>query len=89
MWTVSLVQRWGYYYGGGWWWWWWVVWFVVLIGIIWLAVWLARRGRRFGVGAPPEEILRRRYARGEIDRETYQRMLEDIRRPPGGTPKQP
>jgi putative membrane protein len=28
----------------------------------------------------PEQILKRRYARGEIEREEYQRRLEDLRR---------
>jgi len=28
----------------------------------------------------PEQILKRRYAKGEIDREEYQRRLEDLRR---------
>ena len=28
----------------------------------------------------PEEILKRRYARGEISREEYERMLEEVRR---------
>jgi len=27
-----------------------------------------------------EQILKRRYARGEIDREDYERRLDDIRR---------
>jgi putative membrane protein len=30
---------------------------------------------------PAEEILRRRYAAGEIDRDEYLRRLEDLRRP--------
>jgi len=34
----------------------------------------ARRGNR------AEEILRERFARGEIDRETYERMLQDLKR---------
>jgi uncharacterized membrane protein len=42
---------------------------------------------RLGAGAPSvgraEEILKERYARGEIDRETYERMLTDVRRSPG------
>lgn len=28
----------------------------------------------------PEQILKRRYARGEIERDEYQRRLEDLRR---------
>lgn len=28
----------------------------------------------------PEQILKRRYARGEIDRDEYQHRLEDLRR---------
>jgi putative membrane protein len=28
----------------------------------------------------PEQILKRRYAKGEIEREEYQRRLEDLRR---------
>jgi putative membrane protein len=28
----------------------------------------------------PEQILKKRYAKGEIDREEYQRRLEDVRR---------
>jgi uncharacterized membrane protein len=46
-----------------------------------------------GWGLPPrpnaskpsaEEIVRQRYARGEIDRETYQHMLADLRGPDAG-----
>jgi len=39
------------------------------------------RGPRAGRA---EAILKERYARGEIDRETYERMLTDVRRSPGG-----
>lgn len=31
-------------------------------------------------GQTPEQILKARYARGEIDRDEYQRRLEDLRR---------
>lgn len=35
---------------------------------------------RGGADVSPEEILKRRYAKGEIDRDTYQRMLADVER---------
>ena len=60
-----------------------VIFWIVLIG---LAVFLVYRLTR-GIGAAgrgrgdaAESILRERFARGEIDHETYQRMLEDLRR---------
>lgn len=57
------------------------IWGIALILGVLVVLALIRRG-----GGPerrqesPEEILRRRYAAGEIDRETYERMLEDLRR---------
>ena len=35
-----------------------------------------------GDGESPEQIVKRRYVAGEIDRETYQRMLADLQRGP-------
>jgi len=58
-------------------------WVLVLGIVIWLAFQLGGRGRPPGGDAGrsrAEEILKERYARGEIDRETYQRMLDDLRR---------
>ena len=53
-----------------------VFWLVLLGVIIWAVVRLlpARRDASGGPSAPetPEEILDRRFARGEIDHETYQ-----------------
>ncbi len=54
-----------------------VFWVIVLIALAWFFTSVVRRGG----GAKedtPEEILRRRYARGEIDRETFQRMMDDV-----------
>ncbi|MDE3155397.1 MAG: SHOCT domain-containing protein [Acidobacteriota bacterium] len=36
---------------------------------------------------PPEEIVRRRYARGEIDREQYEQMLEALQVDTGRAPR--
>lgn len=73
--------------GGGHWgggmagmWLFWILALVVLVAIPWL--FLRHRGRESGES--PEEILRERYARGEIDHDTFERMrneLQATRRP--------
>lgn len=87
MWMVNVAQGWcpmcERYFGG-----WWmggmmIVWVVLLIGGVWLVMWLARRGSVTGSDSP-EDILRQRYARGEIDRPTFERMMDDLR---GGGPR--
>jgi len=75
-------MMWGWDAGGGW----------LMMGIgmlIWVAlialvVWLVIRavGQRPGTGVSEsaEDLLRRRYASGEIDAEEYQSRLETLRR---------
>lgn len=63
--------------------WWMVLWWVVGIVVLVLLV-RAVVGSLAGSSArgedAPEQILKRRYAKGEIEREEYQRRLEDLRR---------
>lgn len=61
----------------------WLFWLVVVALVAWLVLRLMRGGGApwdRNLGDRAEAILRERYARGEIDRETYERMLEDLRR---------
>ncbi len=65
----------------GWWGGWGMMlgWLIPLL-VIALIVWLVLR-RPGGTGEDPaERTLRERYARGEIDEETYRRMLAELRR---------
>ena len=70
--------------GDGWWWhmgWMWIFWVVVIL----LIVLLVRSrpivtGPRDESSVSAEEILKRRYARGEIGKEEYERKLEDLRK---------
>jgi putative membrane protein len=53
----------------------------ILIGIVVLIVWAVKRFTSNGPSASsqtPREILQARYARGEITREQYQQMLQDL-----------
>jgi len=57
-------------------------WAVVIGGVVLLVVWISGQRQPLGA-APPEdvrEIVRRRYARGEISREEYERLLHDLER---------
>jgi putative membrane protein len=64
--------------------WTWIFWLLVIVALAMLAVALMRGFSRSDGGSrrqeSPEEILKRRYANGEIEREEYQRRLEDLRR---------
>ena len=64
----------------------WIGWLLVLAVIalvVWLVVRAARTGDRNlsrpGESPSPEQILKERYARGEIGREEYERRLSDLR----------
>ncbi len=57
---------------------------VIVVGIIVLIVWAVRRfsepgSRPMSGGQTPREIVQTRYARGEITREQYQQMLDDLK----------
>lgn len=59
-----------------------VFWVAVIVGIVLLVRWLAASTRGEGRGAGPEdsalEILKRRYARGEINREEFEEKKKDL-----------
>jgi putative membrane protein len=76
-------MMWGWDGGGGW----WamglgmVVWLVVVVLAVWLVVRLVGQRPSGGGAESAEELLRRRFASGEIDGEEYDRRLAILRRP--------
>ncbi len=55
--------------------------FLILISLVVLVVWAMRRTSSSGGAARPQtarDVLELRYARGEITREQYQQMKEDL-----------
>lgn len=68
----------GWHMGGMWL--WWVLLIVAAVVGVWVLVSRAHGRRGGGESGSPEEELKRRYAKGEIDRETYERMLSDLRK---------
>lgn len=71
---------WGWGMGGGM-----IFWtLVVVAAVVVLVLFVARNGgtaqRPKDLSDSPEEILKKRYARGEIDRDEYERGLTALRR---------
>ncbi len=69
----------GMMFGGGF---MWIVWLLLIAGVAWLvAALVASRGRASNsTGASAMDIVKERYARGEIDRTEYEQKLQDLRR---------
>lgn len=58
-----------------------VFWGLIIAGLVLLVRWLWDQGRTragAGGGETPLEILKRRYARGEISKEEFDRMKQDL-----------
>lgn len=59
-------------------WLWWIIGVALIVVIVWAVV-KSLTGRDGDTGPTAEEILKRRYASGEIDKEEYQQRLRDLR----------
>lgn len=54
-------------------------WGLIIVGLVLLVRWLWNHGRPAAGGSDaPIEILKRRYARGEITKEEFDRMKQDL-----------
>ena len=60
--------------------WWWVIGILLVALIIWLIVRASNRnaGRSQSYGKSPLDVLKDRYARGEIDKEEFERKKKDL-----------
>lgn len=59
----------------------WLFWFLIAIVLLALVAWPASSRRLLRTSdESPEAILKRRYARGEIGKEQYESMLQELRR---------
>jgi len=53
-------------------------WVLIILGIVYLAKGIAGGSKRDGKGETALDILNKRYARGEITKEEFERMKADI-----------
>lgn len=58
----------------------WIFWIAVIVGIIFLVKWIVEQGRQSAssTDSSPLDILKSRYARGEIDKEEYDLKKKDL-----------
>ena len=55
----------------------WIIWILLIVAIVWLVIVVAKQDRSSREPSP-REILDRRYAQGEIDDETYERIKKEL-----------
>jgi len=58
----------------------WIFWIAVIVGIVFLVKWIVQQSKS-GEGKSEEsslEILKKRYARGEIDKEEFEQKKKDL-----------
>ena len=58
----------------------WVFWIAVIVGIIFLVKWIVMQSRTSEqkLEENPLEILKKRYVRGEIDKEEFEQKKKDL-----------
>ncbi len=58
----------------------WIFWIAIIVGIIFLVKWIVMQSRPGGQqqGENSSEILKKRYARGEIDKEEFEQKKKDL-----------
>lgn len=66
----------GHFFGGGY---MWILWIVITVGVFFLIQNMAKgRGENSHDNETPMDILNKRYARGEIEEEEYNRRRKEL-----------
>lgn len=59
--------------------WWWIIGIVVIVFIVWVVVkGLNQSSANKGIGKSALDILKERYARGEIDKQEFEERKRDL-----------
>lgn len=74
------MMHWGDYgWGMGFGWIWMIIfWALVIVGVVYIVQVATRSGRNHDKHEAPLEILKKRYAKGEISKEEFEKMRDDI-----------
>jgi putative membrane protein len=74
------MMLWGEYgWGMGFGWIWMIIfWALVIVGVVYLVKFIARSAQREERHDAPLDILKKRYAKGEISKEEFEKMRDDL-----------
>lgn len=76
------MMHWGDYGGGmgfGWMWIWTILfWGLVILGIVFIIQMVTRSTKKYEKEETPLDILKKRYAKGEITREEFEKMRDEL-----------
>lgn len=69
--------QWGYHMMGGW---MWIVWIIIAVVVVWLLLRLVQNTgtQSSQPGESARDVLDRRYASGEINKDEYDRIKQDL-----------
>lgn len=58
----------------------WIFWILVIVGVVFLVKWIVLQGKQSQPSHEenPLDILKRRYARGEINKEEFEQKKKDL-----------
>jgi len=60
----------------------WIFWIIIVVAVVWAVIQFSSRNQQNPPGNKPVEspmdILKKRYARGEITKEEFERMKKDL-----------
>jgi len=67
----------GHYWGMGW---WWIIVLFIIVAIVWMAIKTMNKNSNINTssGKSPLDILKERYARGEIGKEEFEERKKDL-----------
>ncbi|MDA3816434.1 MAG: SHOCT domain-containing protein [Prolixibacteraceae bacterium] len=66
----------GHGWGMGW---WWIIGIVIVVAVVWMVVkGLNQNSTNQGIGKSALDILKERYARGEIDKQEFEERKRDL-----------